>query len=116
MRIKSKIEKILIAASISLILLLFINGFFVDRRKYIMKVDGIVSGKVKGSKGSIILQLKKKESLDSTKFWFSADTPTYSEIEIGDSVVKPSNSYFLFLYKKDNFKFHFVDSIEIHHW
>ena len=55
-KMKNK-EKILLAFGILLILVLFINGFFISKEEYSKEINGVILSKKIGSKGSVILYL-----------------------------------------------------------
>ena len=108
-------EKIILAFGVTLILILFINGFFINNKEYTEKINGIVLGKKIGSKGSVILYLRNLKISDSIRYSFGGRR-LFDNISIGDSILKKENTYLLFLYKKRETMYILSDSIEINHW
>lgn len=107
-------EKIAISLFLLFLLIAFINGFFIDKTDFKEQINGIVLNKTTGSKGSVILNLKRKPMNDSIRYSFGG-RQIYEKIKIGDSIVKPSNTYSLYLFKNFNSKYLLVDSMEIYH-
>lgn len=96
--------------------LYLLTAFYVDREIYKKEINGVIKEKIKGSKGSLTLIISGTNSkLES----FSLTTVTTSGqqlIQVTDSMGKRSDSYFFDLYKINQGKYEFYDSIEISHW
>jgi uncharacterized protein with NRDE domain len=108
-------EKIFIFISISFLLAIFINGYFVDKRQFKEEINGLVLQKRTGSRGSVILLIKKNGTFDPVEYSFGG-RGIYENIAIGDSISKSSKSYLLYLFRGNKQGRNLVDSIEVYHW
>lgn len=110
------IERILIIISLIGLMIIFINGFYIQRQTFRREIGGIVKEKTNGSKGSITLIIYKSSS-EIVRFPVTlSSTSGEQAIQMMDSIAKRPYSYFINLYKKNQTKYEFYDSIEISHW
>jgi hypothetical protein len=89
-----------------------ITGFFNQKISHKEFVYGKILQINKGSKGSKRLVLIQ----GSREKYTLSLTGISDKLSLGDSIVKPANSYRIFLYKKRYNKFVLKDSSETYHW
>lgn len=85
---------------------LSIRGYFMDKKQFKGNINGIVITKQDGSKGSFTLSIR--HSFDSSNHVFNG-MEFFDVINVGDSIQKNGNSYFVNLYRKNKF----IDSFKI---
>ncbi len=113
---KSKYSKIIFVVSISIVVFLFIRGFYINKQSYKEFVNGRIIKMENGSKGSVILFLKNDTESKGYQRYVVGPSTIDDKLIVGDSIVKFSNSYMLYLYKKAGMVYHLDDSSEIYHW
>lgn len=111
----NKIQHFFIVTFIMVIGFLFIRAFYFFHLEYKSSINGLVSVKSKGSRGSNYVTIKNNLSKKSQTYDFQGMDELYSMINIGDSCCKFSNSYYVFFYPKKN-QFAFKDSFEFWHY
>ncbi len=112
MKKKQIIEVIFFLFFICLIIFFIITGFSNQKISYKEFVYGKILRINKGSKGSKRLVLIQ----GSREKYTLSLTGISDKLSLGDSIVKPANSYRIFLYKKNYNEFVLKDSSEIYHW
>ncbi|MFT3680343.1 MAG: hypothetical protein QM791_08705 [Ferruginibacter sp.] len=112
---RQKRDSIFITIVLLLFTGIFINGLLIDKRVYRQEVKGILLNKKKGSRGSVILYLQTVKH-DSIRYSYGGILSIYDNLDKGDSVSKPANSYMLSVFKKNNKQYLLYWAAEVYHW
>lgn len=113
----NRTAKIFITLFIIFLIGLFVRGFYLDKKMLKISVNGIVTEKRKGSKGSQIVDIRNSMTNSITELLFPPFDKTYffDKVNVNDSVFKYPNSYFVSFYRKGE-KYVLVDSFEVYHY
>lgn len=74
-------------------------GYHVDKKMYKEKANGILLKIKIGGDGTTMIELYNSNVHDSTKHLYN-NVESFNILDIGDSIVKNSNSYFLNVFTK----------------
>ncbi len=89
-----------------------------QKRAYNERYFGIVVKKKKASRGQLLVTYVNNK-LQTNNFALGpgpGKNVIEQKIEIGDSIIKPSGSYLVYIYKKQSRTFVLNDSVEIFHY
>lgn len=90
---------------IILILYSIISHYYYLKKDYALSINFLVAKKEVNMKGHCKLFDNKKNELSIRSFSFFE-----SEIYVGDSIVKKSSSYSVYVYRKKNWKYEVADT------
>jgi hypothetical protein len=106
MEIKKRNSIIFFGAFFLILILTGIIGYYYHLKKdYTLNVNFLVAEKKVNAKGHCTLFDEEKKELPIRSFSFFE-----SEVYVGDSIVKESNSYLVYVYRKKKWRYEVTDN------
>jgi hypothetical protein len=91
---------------------IFIRAYFMDKADFENKLEGIIKDKKKASRGFYnIYVYDSKSNKTEKKQYFN--TLTFYKIQVGDSILKKDNSWYIQVYRNSSNGYQFLDSFRV---